>query len=75
MLLVARLCLVLCHEMATPARPLLLQQWVAPRQYALVHAVGLSQHSILMATAISTSAWLIVTVGSWRLAYCIQGNF
>ena len=27
MLLVARLCLVLCHEMATPARPLLLQQW------------------------------------------------
>ena len=25
-------CLVLCHEMATPARPLLLQQWVAPRQ-------------------------------------------
>jgi CP family cyanate transporter-like MFS transporter len=41
----------------------------------MVHAVGLSQHSILMATAISTSAWLIVAVGSWRLAYCIQGVF
>jgi Arabinose efflux permease len=74
-LLVARLGLGLCHEFATPARPLLLQQWVAPRQYALVNAVGLSQHSILMATAISTSAWLIVAVGSWRLAYCIQGSF
>src|SRR5262244_1138365 len=74
-LLVARLCLVLCHEIATPARPLLLQQWVAPRQYALVNAIGLSQHSILMATAISTSAWVIAAVGSWRLAYCIQGGF
>jgi CP family cyanate transporter-like MFS transporter len=74
-LLVARLGLSVFHEIATPARPLLLQQWVAPRHYALVHAVGLSQHSILMATAISTSAWLIVAVGSWRLAYCIQGGF
>jgi len=74
-LLVARLCLVLFHEIATPARPLLLQQWVAPRQYALVNAVGLSQHSILLATAISTSAWFIVTVGSWRLAYCLHGGF
>src|SRR5215475_13061272 len=74
-LLVARLCLVLCHEIATPARPLLLQQWVAPRQYALVNAVGLSQHSILLALAISTSAWLITTVGSWRLAYYLQGGF
>jgi cyanate permease len=74
-LLVARLGLALFHEIATPARPLLLQQWVAPRHYALVNAVGLSQHSILMATAISTTAWLIVAVGSWRLAYCIQGGF
>jgi CP family cyanate transporter-like MFS transporter len=74
-LLVARLCLVLCHEIATPARPLLLQQWVAPQQYAVVNAVGLSQHSILMAAAISTSAWLIMAVGSWRLAYYLQGGF
>jgi hypothetical protein len=63
-LLMARLCLAFFHEIATPARLLLLQPWVAPRHYALVHAVGLSQHSILMATAISTSAWLIVAVGS-----------
>src|SRR5262249_55655376 len=66
-LFVARFWLVLFHEIATPGRPLLLQQWVAPRQYALVNAVGLSQHSILLALAISTSAWLITTVGSWRL--------
>jgi CP family cyanate transporter-like MFS transporter len=74
-LLMARLGLAVFHEIATPARPLLLQQWVAPRHYALVNAVGLSQHSILMATAISTSAWLIVAVGSWRLTYYIQGGF
>lgn len=74
-LFVARFGLVLCHEIATPARPLLLQQWVAPRHYALVNAVGLSQHSMLLALAISTSVWLITTVGSWRLAYCIQGGF
>jgi cyanate permease len=74
-LFLARFCLVLCHEIATPARPLLLQQWVAPRHYALVNAVGLSQHSILLAVAISTSAWLITAVGSWRLAYMILGGF
>ncbi len=74
-LLVARFCLMLFHEAATPARPLLLQQWVAPRHYALVNAVGLSQHSLLLATAISMSAWLIVMVGSWRVAYFIQGGF
>jgi predicted MFS family arabinose efflux permease len=74
-LFLARSGLVLFHEIATPARPLLLQQWVAPRQYAMVNAVGLSQHSVLLALAISTSAWLITAVGSWRLAYCIQGGF
>jgi len=44
-LFLARFCFVVCHVIATPARPLLLQQWVAPPQYALVNAVGLSQHS------------------------------
>jgi len=51
----ARCALVLVHEMATPACPLLLQQWVAPRHYALVNAVGMSQHSLLLGVAISTS--------------------
>jgi len=74
-LFLARCCFVLCHAIATPARPLLLQQWVAPPQYALVNAVGLSLHSLLLAAAISTSALLITTVGSWRLAYGIQGGF
>ena len=74
-LLLARFVFVLCHVIATPARPLLLQQWVAPPQYALVNAVGLSQHSILLAAAISSSAWLITTLGSWRLAYGIHGGF
>jgi predicted MFS family arabinose efflux permease len=74
-LLLARFFFVLFHVISTPARPLLLQQWVAPPQYALVNAVGLSQHSVLLAAAISSSAWLITTVGSWRLAYGIQGGF
>ena len=62
------------HVMVTPARTLLLQEWVAPRQYALINAVGLSQHSVLLAVAISTSALLIAAVGSWRLAYFILGS-
>jgi hypothetical protein len=74
-LFLARCCFVLCHVMATPARPLLLQQWVAPPQYALVNAVGLSLHSLLLAAALSTSALLITTLGSWRLAYGIQSGF
>lgn len=74
-LLLARFCFVLCHVIATPARSLLLQQWVAPPQYALITAVGLSLHSVLLAAALSTSALLITTVGSWRLVYGIQSGF
>jgi predicted MFS family arabinose efflux permease len=74
-LFLARFFFVVCHVIATPARPLLLQQWVAPPQYALVNAVGLSQHSVLLAAAISSSAWLITTLGSWRLAYGLQSGF
>src|SRR5262245_20429793 len=74
-LFLARCGIVLCHVIATPARPLLLQQWVAPAQYALVNAVGLSLHSLLLAVALSTSALLITMVGSWRLAYGLQSGF
>jgi predicted MFS family arabinose efflux permease len=74
-LFLARCGFVLCHLLSTPARPLLLQQWAAPPQYALLNAVGLSLHSLLMATAISSSAWLITTVGSWRLVYGLHGGF
>ncbi|PKB79231.1 MAG: hypothetical protein BZY88_14265 [SAR202 cluster bacterium Io17-Chloro-G9] len=74
-LLMARFFFVLFHVITTPARTLLLQEWVAPRHYALVNAVGLSQHSTLLAVAISTSALLIAVVGSWRLAYFILGGF
>lgn len=73
-LLLGRLLFVLFHVLATPARTMLLQQWAAPRQYALVNAVGLSQHSIILAVAVSTSALLITGVGSWRIAYVILGG-
>ena len=59
----------------TPARPLLLQQWVAPRDYGWVNSVALSQHRILLAVAVSTSALLILAIGRWRLAYFVQGRF
>jgi predicted MFS family arabinose efflux permease len=74
MLLLARFGFILCHVISTPARPLLLHQWVVPRQYAVVNAIGLSQHSLLLAVAMSTSAALITAVGSWRLAYFIQAG-
>jgi len=74
-LFLARFCFVLCHVISTPARPLLLQQWTAPSQYALLNAVSLSLHSVLLATAISTSAWLITAAGSWRLVYGMLSAF
>lgn len=74
-LFLARFAFVLCHVMTVPARPLVLQQWIAPPQYAAVQAAGLSLHSILLAITIGTSAWLIVAVGSWRLAYLLQGGW
>ena len=39
-LFLARFFFVLCHVIATPARPLLLQQWAAPSQYALIKALS-----------------------------------
>jgi predicted MFS family arabinose efflux permease len=73
-LFLARFFFVLCHLIATPARPLLLQQWAAPSQYALINAVGLSLHSLLLAAAIGTSAWLITAIGSWRLVYGLHSG-
>ena len=73
-LLLARLFFVLCHVMTTPARTLLLQQWAAPRQYAQINSVGLSQHSVMLALAVSTSALLITGIGSWRTAYFLMGG-
>ena len=74
-LFLARFLFALAHVITIPARTLLLQQWVAPRQYALVNSVGLFQHSILQAAALGTSALLIAALGSWRLAYFIHGAF
>ena len=75
LLFLARLFFVAFHIITAPARTLLLQQWVAPHQYATVNSVGLSQHSILLAIAVSTSALLITGLGSWRAAYFILGGF
>ena len=74
MLLLSRFFFIAFHVITTPARTLLLQQWVAPRQFAMVNSVGLSQHSVILAIAVSTSAALITALGSWRLAYFILGG-
>ena len=73
-LLLARFFFVICHVMATPARTLLLLQWAAPRQYAQINSIGLSQHSVILALAVSTSAILITGLGSWRTAYFLIGG-
>ena len=72
-LFLARFFAALFHMIGLAARPILFQQWAARRQYTLINAVGLSQHSVLLAIAISTGALLIMALGSWRLAYFIQG--
>ena len=46
MLFVARFLAVLFHSLTIAVRPLLFHQWAARRQYALINAVGLSQHSV-----------------------------
>ena len=71
----ARFFAALFHMIGLAARPMLFQQWAARRQYTLINAVGLSQHSLLLAAAISTGAMLITALGSWRLVYFIQGAF
>ena len=74
-LFMARFFAALFHMIGLAARPMLFQQWAARRHYTLINAVGLSQHSLLLAVAISTGALLITTLGSWRLAYFVQGAF
>ena len=75
MLFAARFLAVLFHSLTIAVRPLLFHQWAARRQYALINAVGLSQHSLLLAIAVSTGALLIVALGSWRSAYYLQAGF
>ena len=75
MLFVARFLAVLFHSLTIAVRPLLFHQWAARRQYALINAVGLSQHSVLLAIAVSTGAALILALGSWRAAYHLQAGF
>ncbi len=74
MLLLARLFFVSAHTVGTPARALLLHQWCAPRHYALVQSVGLSQHSVMLALAVSLSPLLIEGLGSWRTLYLVMGG-
>ena len=75
LLLLGRFCFILFHTVNTPARALMLRQWCAPHQYALVQSVGLSQHSVILALAVSLSPWLIEGLGSWRIAYAALGGF
>ena len=74
-LLLGRFFFIIFHTVNTPARALLLRQWCAPHQYALVQSFGLSQHSVILAFAVSLSPWLIEGLGSWRIAYAVLGGF
>ena len=74
-LFLARFFAAFFHMIGLAARPMLFQQWAARRQYTLINAVGLSQHSLLLAVTISTGALLIMALGSWRQAYFVQGAF
>lgn len=74
-LFAARFFAALFHALGLSARPMLFRQWAARSQYALINSVGLSQHSALLAVAVSSSALLITALGGWRAAYFIQGGF
>jgi len=72
-LLLGRFAFILFHTVNTPARALLLRQWCASHQYALIQSFGLSQHSVILALAVSLSPLLIEGLGSWRIAYAARG--
>ncbi len=72
-LLASRFLTVLVHASMSPARPLLLRWWAAPRQYSQVSSIGLSMHSTFMAGALTFGPIIIVVLDSWRLAYFVQG--
>ncbi|MCY3544205.1 MAG: MFS transporter [Chloroflexi bacterium] len=74
-LFAARFLAVLFHSLTIAVRPLLFHQWAERRQYALINAVGLSLHSLLLAIAVSAGALLMVWLGSWRSAYYLQAAF
>jgi len=74
MLLASRFLVVLCFTIGAQSRPLLFQQWAAPREYPSINAVGQSMHSLIMALTISASPFLIGALGSWRVAYYLQGG-
>ena len=71
-LLLGRFSFIFFHTVNIPARALLLRQWCVPRQYALIQSFGLSQHSVILALAVSLSPLLIEGLGSWRIAYGVQ---
>ena len=73
-LLASRFLTVLVQAAISPARPLLLRWWAAPRHYSVVTSVGLSMHSTFMAAALTFSPLIIVALDSWRLAYFLQGG-
>ena len=73
-LFIARFLFVVGHVVTAPARTLLLQQWAVPRQFAQINSVGLSQHSVILALAVSASPLLITVVGSWRTAYWLMAG-
>jgi predicted MFS family arabinose efflux permease len=70
-LFIPRLLFSVFRTTEAPARTLLLQQWASRKHYALVNAIGLSQHSVLLAAAFSTIAIIVGAVGSWRTAFFI----
>ena len=73
-LLASRFLMVLTQAGMTPARPLLLRWWAAPRHYSRVTSVGLSLHSTFMAAALTFSPIIIVVLNSWRWAYFLQAG-
>ena len=74
-LLLGRFSFIFFHTVNIPARALLLRQWCAPHQYALIQSFGLSQHSVILALAVSLSPLVIEGLGSWRIAYGVLGVF
>ena len=75
LLFVGRLGFILFHTVNTPARALLLHQWVAPRGIMRwCSRWGFRSIACCWRLAVSLSPWLIEGLGSWRIAYGVWGG-
>lgn len=72
-LFAARALFVVCQTIKLPARVSVMQQWLAPRQFALANGISFALSSLVLSTSIISTAPLMQALGGWRNTYHFFG--